>query len=416
MVRVEVPWPDAPDPLAWLAAQTGAETSYWCGRDDDLCRAAVGTADVIEGDGVLARLGTEADRLPEGSVYLGGLRFDGATDTENEWSGFGPGRFVLPRVEMVVREGDATLAVHLVAERDTADDIRRALDALALDVPSLPRTLDFPVARIDRPDREGWHEAITAALSAMRRGEMDKVVLARRATYRFEDPLDPAALLSRLTEAAPQAFHVLLSDGNGRQFIAATPERLVRVEGRDAWTEAVAGTRRRGDGANARAFRDELAGSEKDRREHAFVRDFISEALAPFAALVCVEAPFQIEAARVRHLKTPLRATLREGVAPLSVVAALHPTPAVGGTPTTAALAAIRDLEGFDRGLYAGPVGWVSRDAAEFAVGIRSGLLCGTDLALYAGAGIVPGSEPEAEWHETEAKLGGFADALGLEG
>ena len=199
-------------------------------------------------------------------------------------------------------------------------------------------------------------------------------------------------------------------DGKG-QAVLKSPE-----DAEAAWTEAVAGTRRRGDGPDARFFHDELAESEKDRREHAFVRDFISEALAPLTSVICVEPPVQIEAARVRHLKTPVRATLREGVTPLEVMTALHPTPAVGGTPTPAALGAIRQLEGFDRGLYAGPVGWVSRDAAEFAVGIRSGLLCGADLALYAGAGIVPGSVPEAEWHETEAKLGGFADALGLEG
>ncbi|MEM6325792.1 MAG: isochorismate synthase [Bacteroidota bacterium] len=415
VVRAEAPWPDAPDPLDWLAAHAGEQTAYWSGRDDETVRAAIGIAHEITGPDALRQLAEAAPALPEGATYLGGLRFDGTTPTEREWAGFGAGRFILPRVEMVVRDGEATLAVNAVS-RDSHEAVRSALDRIVLDPTPMPRALDYPVARVDRPDREGWRGAVESALAAMERGEMRKVVLARRATYRFEDALDPTALLHRLTEAAPTAFHVLLSDGAGRQFLAATPERLVRVTGREAWTEAVAGTRRRGAGADARAFHDELAGSEKDRREHAFVRDFITEALAPFASVVCVERPLQIEAARVRHLKTPLRATLREGVAPLDVVEALHPTPAVAGTPTPAALATIHRLEGFDRGLYAGPIGWVSRDAAEFAVGIRSGLLCGTDLALYAGAGLVPGSVAEAEWNETEAKLGAFADALGLEG
>ena len=334
---------------------------------------------------------------------------------EAEWAGFGAGRFVLPRLELVASGERTTLALHVLPSRDTSADIRAALDALILAPAPLATALDLPVARVDRPDRRHWDAAIGTALAAMERGELEKVVLARRATYRFEDDLDPASLLARLTVAAPEAFHVLLSDGQGRTFVAATPERLVRVEGRRAWTEAVAGTRRRGEGAGARAFRDELAGSEKDRREHAFVRDFISEALAPLASLVAVEAPRQIEAGRVRHLKTPLRAHLHAHVAPLDALAALHPTPAVGGTPTPEALGLIRELEGFDRGLYAGPVGWVGRDGAEFAVGIRSGLVCGSDLALYAGGGIVPGSEAEAEWQETEAKLGAFADALGLD-
>jgi len=416
VVRVEVPWPEAPEPLAWLAAQTNAETAYWHGRDDGLCRAALGVVHEIAGEDVTARLADAAAALPEGSAYLGGLRFDGAMDPAREWAGFGEGRFVLPRIELVTHGGETTLALHALPGHDTAESLRQSLADVRMDGPALGGSLDFPVARVDRPDRDGWHSAVTDALAAMERGEMEKVVLARRATYRFEEPLDPAALLARLTEAAPRAFHVLLSDGAGRRFLAATPERLVRVDAEAAWTEAVAGTRRRGDGPDARFFHDELAESEKDRREHAFVRDFISEALAPLTSVICVEPPVQIEAARVRHLKTPVRATLREGVTPLEVMTALHPTPAVGGTPTPAALGAIRQLEGFDRGLYAGPVGWVSRDAAEFAVGIRSGLLCGADLALYAGAGIVPGSVPEAEWHETEAKLGGFADALGLEG
>lgn len=415
VVRVEVDWPDAPEPLAWLSAQTDPEAAYWSGRDDDERRAAIGIADVIEGDDVVARLAEASGALPDGARYLGALRFDSAMAPASEWAGWGEGRFVLPRVELVARGSRTILALHAVASRDTADDLRAALEPLDLNPAPLASALDYPVARLDRPDREGWTAAVTDALARMDRGEVQKVVLARRATYRFAEALDPACLLSRLTDAAPEAFHVLLGDGEGRTFVAATPERLVRVEGRRAWTEAVAGTRRRGEGEGARAFRDELAGSEKDRREHAYVRDFISEALAPLASLVAVEAPRQIEAARVRHLKTPLRAHLHARVEPLETMTALHPTPAVGGTPTPEALTAIRELEGFDRGLYAGPVGWVGRDGAEFAVGIRSGLVCGTDLALYAGAGIVTGSEPEAEWNETEAKLGAFADALGLD-
>lgn len=415
VIRVEIPWRNAPDPLSWLAAHGTQETMYWSGRDDATIRAAVGTAHVMEGADSLRRLAEAARGLPKGATYLGGLRFDPDAPTAGEWTGFGASRFVLPRMELVVRDGEAALALNAIAGRDTAETVREILDDIVLDPPRLGLRLDYPVARVDRPDREGWDEAVLSALDAMSSGEMDKVVLARRATYRFEEALDSVLLLARLTEAAPTTFHVLLSDVAGHQFVAATPERLVRVDGREAWTEAVAGTRRRGDGADARAFRTELAESEKDRREHAFVRDFISEALAPLASVVCVEPPVQIEAAHVRHLKTPLRASLREDVAPLDVLAALHPTPAVGGTPTPAALAAIRRLESFDRGLYAGPVGWVSRDAAEFAVGIRSGLVCGRELALYVGAGIVPGSIPEAEWHETEAKLGAFADALGLE-
>ena len=415
VVRVEAEV-EAAEPLAWLAAQPGAEAAYWHGRDSGERRAAWGVADEISGPDALARLAHAARALPPRARYLGGLRFDASMAPDAEWAAWGAGRFVLPRAELCVTpEGRTTLALHAVAGRDTPDDLRRALDALDLDPRPLATRLEYPVARVDRPDRAGWEGAVRGALAAMERGDLQKAVLARRATYRFGDDLDPAVLLARLTEAAPEAFHVWLSDGAGRSFVAATPERLVRVEGRRAWTEAVAGTRPRGSGASATALRDVLAAVLLAARELAFVRDFISEALSPLASLVAVEAPRQIEAARVRHLKTPLRAHLRAEVEPLDVVAALHPTPAVGGTPTGEAMALIRELEGFDRGLYAGPVGWAGRDGAEFAVGIRSGLVSGRDLALYAGAGIVPGSEPAAEWDETEAKLGAFVDALGLD-
>ena len=150
------------------------------------------------------------------------------------------------------------------------------------------------------------------------------------------------------------------------------------------------------------------------------MRRAIEAALAPLAESVAVDdAASAMTLARGRHLRTGIEATLRSDVGVLDVLRALHPTPAVGGTPTPGALDAIDRLEPFDRGLYAGPVGWIGRDesgreAADLAVGIRSGLVDGRSLSLYSGAGIVDGSDADAEWAEIEHKIGDFARVLGL--
>ena len=159
----------------------------------------------------------------------------------------------------------------------------------------------------------------------------------------------------------------------------------------------------------------ELKGSNKDRLEHDYVRVSIREQLEPLSRQFHMDRhPAVMKLASTLHLQSRARATLQPGVTCLDVLEALHPTPAVGGYPAQTALEAIRKREPFDRGWYAGPVGWIGRDAAEFAVAIRSGLVCRSSLALYSGAGIVYGSTPYAEWREIEHKIGTFMRVIGL--
>ena len=179
----------------------------------------------------------------------------------------------------------------------------------------------------------------------------------------------------------------------------------------------MAGTRPRGASATDDArLLEELLRSDKDRREHEYVRISIREELAPLADDFYLDAePSEMKLASGRHLVSRVRATLRDGVTSLDVLKALHPTPAVGGYPSADAIAAIRAREPFDRGWYAGPVGWIGPDSAEFAVGIRSGLVQPRTLSLYSGAGIVEGSTPEGEWDEIEHKIVAFIKVLGLD-
>ncbi len=421
VLRVETPV-EPLDPLLWLAAQSGAPTQYWRGRGDAEARAGVGAAIQLDAPSFegARELGAVVASLPPSSRLTTTARFDGLAEVGEEWAAFGAVRFVLPRVELRSDDRTAWLAVHLVPG-ESPDVGVAALAALRVPLPSAAGPLPLPFMRRDDPDLAEWDRMLRWSFGAFESGLLDKVVLARRARFLFEDPVDAFGLLQRLEAATPRCYHALVSPQGGPAFLTATPERLLRIDGRTLSTEAVAGTRPRAeaDAADDR-LRDELLASEKDRREHAYVRDAIVTALGPLAT--AVEADDHAAAmtlARGRHLRTGVRAELAPGVGALDVLGALHPTPAVGGTPTAGALDAIDRLEPFDRGLYAGPIGWIGRaddgtEAADLAVGIRSGLVDGRSLSLYSGAGIVAGSTSAAEWAEIEHKIGDFARVLGL--
>ena len=425
VLRVEVPVGPC-DVLAWLAAQPAGDAVYWRGRAAREAWAGWGAALRYDLDG-LADLGAvqqAADALPARARLFLSARFAPDATPAPEWAAFGRVRAVLPRLELRAdspsrRAGDrsGTLAVHL-APGDRPADVLRTLRAMRWppDAGVLAGALPGAVGRADAPDRAGWHGAVDAALRAFQTGELSKVVLARRADLAFDAPLDPYALLSRLQAATPRCFHALVAPEGGPAFVSATPERLFRIDGRELRTEAVAGTRPRADlDADDDRLHDELLASAKDQREHAFVRDAIAARLAPFCEALEIDGEASaMTLARKRHLRTGFRARLRGDARATDLLRALHPTPAVGGTPHHAARAAIDRLEPFDRGLYAGPLGWIGPDGAEVAVAIRSGLVDGRTLSLYSGAGIVPGSDADAEWEEIEHKIGDFARVLRL--
>jgi menaquinone-specific isochorismate synthase len=260
-----------------------------------------------------------------------------------------------------------------------------------------------------------FRTAVKLALTLIASGEFRKIVLARTQDLTAGRPLHPLRVLSGLRQRFPDCYAFSLSNGQGQSFIGASPERLVRVSQGILETEALAGSARRGAGASEdAALAGALLQSEKDRREHRLVLDFIVEALGPLhLQLEIPDRPTVRRLANVQHLHTPVRAALPESVRLLDVLARLHPTPAVGGSPQGVAVARIRGLEGFPRGLYGGALGWInSRGGGEFFVGIRSALVAGATARVYAGAGIVAGSEPDQEFAETEMKFKALRDAL----
>jgi menaquinone-specific isochorismate synthase len=421
LLQLTVPVAPA-DPLAWLDAQPFGEKGFWAGRGSATERAFAGMADLRCGPArdVLPALQAHLarQRVDDAARYFGGLRFDAENATESTWRPFASCRFVLPRFAFERRGDDAALACHLTFPRDAErlDEVLTQIERLRFPERTSGGSLPLPIDRDDAPDAAHWQGMMNDALGKLQAGALDKVVLARRTTFRFEDPLPPWRLLGNLKRATPRCFHFGFQPDDGAAFVGASPERLFRRDGRTLEGEAVAGTRPRSeDPAEDDRLRRELLASSKDRREHTFVQQHLRDTLGPLSrALDLSDAPSEMKLARSRHLRAGLRATLRPDVSTADLLAALHPTPAVGGTPHRRALALIRKLEPFDRGWYAGPVGWIGPEAADFAVAIRSGLVAEHRLALFSGAGLVEGSEAESEWDEIEQKISDFTGILGL--
>jgi menaquinone-specific isochorismate synthase len=266
-------------------------------------------------------------------------------------------------------------------------------------------------------DPASWCATVATAVERIAAGELAKVVLARDLLVTADAPLDPRALLARLAARFPDCWTFAV-DG----LLGATPELLLRRTGRELSSRVLAGTAPRGAGAEDRRLADALLGSAKDRAEHALAVESLVRALEPYCSTLTAPAePELLTLANVRHLATDVagvqrRTGARGSAGLLELVGAVHPTAAVCGTPTPAAAGVIGELEGMDRGRYAGPVGWLdARGDGEFGLALRCAQLSDDDPAtarLFAGCGIVAGSDPAAELAETQAKFAAFQAAL----
>jgi menaquinone-specific isochorismate synthase len=258
-----------------------------------------------------------------------------------------------------------------------------------------------------------WEQAVAKAVAAIKAGGLRKVVLARDVFATAEEPLDARVLLRRLADRYPDCF-TFACDG----MIGATPELLVRRAGNQVSALVLGGTLPRGaDPAQDQALGEELLASAKNNEEHAYAVESIRDALGLLCDTLDVEArPSLLKFPNLQHLGTQVRGTLANGQTPrsaLALAAAVHPPAAVCGTPPGVALELIRDLEHMDRERYAGPVGWVDADGnGEWGIALRCGQLSGRTARLFAGCGIVAGSEPAAELAETLVKLQPMRGAL----
>lgn len=261
--------------------------------------------------------------------------------------------------------------------------------------------------------------SVSAALDAFAQGKLAKVVLSRKLILTLHKPADPERVLARLMAQNPHAFHFSLPLGQGRRLLGASPELLLRVSGGEVFTHPLAGSARRAsEPVQDEAVARDLLASRKDQHEHKLVIDEIRRVLTPHCRELAIpQKPTLMSTDTLWHLGTPIAGQLHGSDASvLSLACQLHPTPALCGYPTDLARQFIREQEPFRRALFSGIVGWCdSQGNGEWAVVIRCGVLDGHLVELFAGAGIVAGSDPAMEWAETGTKLGTMLKALGLD-
>jgi len=410
-MRPRFGWATPSESIA-AAGAAATVTAEGASRFDDVRAAAAGLFDSCE---------SPTGGLPSVARprLFGGFAFhEGDHDGgDSPWDEFPGAAFFLPEVQVTAGDGSRWLTTAAAGD-DAADRAAATLatwkDRLA-DEPAVNAKRRPGIASRERePSQSAWREQVGRALESVDAGTLQKVVLAQALRVQLQSELSVPDVFARLAETYPDCYRFMFSPSDGATFYGATPERLVSLRGRTVRTEALAGSTGRGDTpAEDEWLAAELLDSTKDIHEHEIVAEAIREQLEPFAASVRIGDRTVRRLATVQHLRTSITAELSDDEHVLSLVDALHPTPAVGGLPPDEALRTIRETEAFDRGWYAAPIGWV--DAAgngTFAVGIRSAVADDRTATLFAGAGIVADSDPDREWDEVQLKYRPMLDEL----
>jgi menaquinone-specific isochorismate synthase len=436
---------DNPSPRAFLRAVVGDSRGFWARGERWAAHAgALATMEVSpEGTGAgrfasvasAARVWTSAPRTdapPEDPTLSGRLRFYGGFAFREDhhpsgfWEAFPSALFVLPALEFE-GEGEAVARLRARTIVPAHADPHAALDELGATLARVaaamtetgPRRSPGEVAE-ERTEmgRVTWEDAVEQALSEIHRGRFSKVVLARTLDVTTAEPLDPVDVVHNLWLQNPRTHAFLFEPRPGRPFLGAAPETVATLRRGEFHATAVAGSiARGGTEEESRALAARLLASAKDREEHRIAREDMVARLRPLVEQIRAdEEPHVLTLARIQHLESEIRARVH-GRTVLELLEALHPTPAVCGHPRDAALDFLRGEEPFDRGWYAGPVGFFDEEGnGAFAPALRSAVAHGRTWRLFAGAGIVAGSRPELEWEETGIKFEPVLRALEASG
>ncbi|MFA0085219.1 isochorismate synthase [Vibrio sp. 10N.286.49.C2] len=381
--------------IDWLDAQPHYPKFYWQSRDT--------REEVV----ALGQLHTFSEPAPAYAILgrdqrvWGGRSFDGHTEKNRRcMSAF----FFLPQIELIRFDTGWRLAVNIGMAKETSILALQRLIATPQELAPLASSV---MAVTHTPNESQWRDLVDDVLQGIEDDKFKKVVLARKTSIDLQTPISPAQLLKASYLKNHHSFHFLMALSPSHSFVGSTPERLYRRRGQELETEALAGTIGRGGNASLdMKLSNWLTQDAKNINENQYVVDDILQSLAPHSRSVEVEEELRLVRLRkVQHLKRNIHARLDSGINGVQLLQALQPTAAVAGLPRQAAMQYIEQHEPFARGWYAGSVGYLSHESAEFCVAIRSALLVNDQMQLFAGAGIVPGSVAEHEWQELDKKM-----------
>jgi menaquinone-specific isochorismate synthase len=362
-----------------------------------------------------------ADQMPPGTgpIIFGGFSFDPKKDRSPMWSSFSDALFTLPKFMLTQTANGVWLTTNIVlSPKDDKSVIFECFaereQLLAANGKVMPQMTNH-FEKIEEVNKAEWLRSVEKAATQIRAGELDKVVLARELRVHRRSNFNVEQILDRLNHEQSTSYLFAFTH-NESTFLGASPERLVKREGDQLLSTCLAGSIARGRSAmEDDQLGEKLLKDEKNLHEHALVVRMIKDAVANCCTQLSVpNKPILYKVRDIQHLYTPIIGKIKDDVSILKVVERLHPTPALGGYPQGESIEKIREIEPFDRGWYAAPVGWIDEKGnGEFAVAIRSGLISGKAASLFAGCGIVGDSEPLLEYDETNMKFRPMISALG---
>jgi len=407
--RLELPLANI-DPIQALRKGSGFERMHWSNRDNSEVVVGFGVADLVENHSNCTQsdiINTVHSRLEfaDGNVrFYGGCAFDFCSELSAEWGEFGKSLFIVPLIEIISRNDS-----FYVAYNYTLGDIlylESIIDTVFSDsTPEVVSVENNIVSKISLPERAVWCENVNTMLSVFDT-ELTKVVPARKSVITTEVCCDSISLAQALYEHNHSTYNFYFELDPGTVFMGASPECLFTRDGSLLYCEAIAGTSYQGTVTK-------LEHSAKDQKEHAIVHHQLERDMNHLCsnfsvAQVCQE----LELSELTHLISSFSGDLRAGVSDAAIMSKLHPTAAVCGESRCSAMDLLREIDPFCRGWYSGSIGWISKGKTEFAVAIRSALINGSVISLFAGAGVVEGSDPDLEWYETTRKMDQFLSLL----
>ncbi len=420
VIRVQIELEDSFDPLSWLASQREYPKFFWRSEDEGRILAYAG-ASYISTNSDYASTGAQWETVrgfmqqePHLRCWLGTAfhpRISGS-----EWSDFDACSLHVPKIGL---ERDPIHARwHLVCQliitsrEDVAVDVVLSLLDTILYVEDVSYFSPDILAIKETPSYEQWKEMVHSALQHTADQLISKVVLSRRRHLLLNSPVSPEMILAKLLHQKGTAF--LYSPAPLTGFLGVSPELLFHRKRDRLDSMAIAGTRPRGkDHIQDQFFKQDLIISQKDRQEHKQVVDMVLNKLKDLCILAKLYGKMEIlDLVNQRHFMQRLRGRLLEGVTDETIRNTLHPTPAVGGVPRDTATDFLQKVEPFDRGWFAGTIGWLSHNEAELAVAIRSCLILKENWYIYAGAGLVQGSTAIDEWEEVDLKMKNIMDII----
>ncbi|WED22608.1 isochorismate synthase [Vibrio sp. JC009] len=375
----------------WLEGQLLFPKFYWQSRDT--------REEVV----ALGKVHTFSEPAPAYSVIEGEQRIWGGKsfDALDERM---PSFFFLPQIELIRRDRRWSLCVNI---DNNSAQIADALEQLVVESPELPPVSSQIQSIAHTPELPEWTEMLSDALKCIDENQFKKVVLARKTDVTLESEISAAQLLKASRAKNHRSFHFLLALDENSAFIGSSPERLYSRNDLELETEALAGTSpRSSDEEKDLALANWLTHDHKNLQENQYVVDDIIERLTPLSNSIDIQQEAKLIRLRtVQHLKRKISASLNQGINGVQLLSALQPTAAVAGLPRKASMDYIHQHEPFSRGWYSGSLGYISHKKAEFSVALRSAYIAGNRMELYAGVGIIPGSDADYEWQELDKKM-----------